>query len=68
MRFTIDFDMTGSAFDSYADDERDASEVAAILRRLANTLDLDVVILTDKSTGTLRDSNGNTVGDWTVTP
>jgi hypothetical protein len=68
MKFTLDIDMSNAAFERYADDERDVSEVAAILRRLANTLDLDVVILTDKSTGTLRDSNGNTVGDWTVTP
>ena len=67
MKFTLDIDMTNAAFERYADDERDASEVAAILRRLAARLD-DVIILTEQSTGALRDSNGNTAGDWMVTP
>jgi hypothetical protein len=66
MRFTLDIDMSNAAFERYADDERDASEVAAILRRLADRLE-DVIILTEQSTGALRDSNGNTAGDWTVT-
>ena len=66
MRFTLDIDMSNAAFERYADDARDASEVAAILRKLADRL--DDVSVTEQSTGTLRDSNGNTVGDWTVTP
>jgi hypothetical protein len=68
MKFTLQLDMSGSAFDHYtgSDSGRDATEVALILRALSERINcLDV--LTDKSTGALRDSNGNTVGDWTVT-
>lgn len=71
MNFTIDFDMNNDAFllapsfDSHAEDVRDATEVAAILRRLADMLD-DAAVLTDQNGGTLRDSNGNSVGSWGV--
>jgi hypothetical protein len=68
MRFTIDFDMTGSAFDHYtgSDSGRDATEVALILRALSERINC-FDVLTEQSTGALRDSNGNTAGDWMVT-
>jgi hypothetical protein len=68
MKFTIDFDMTGSAFDHYtgSDSGRDATEAALILRALSERINcLDV--LTDQNGGTLRDSNGNSIGSWDVT-
>jgi hypothetical protein len=69
MRFTLQLDMSGSAFDHYtgSDSGRDATEVALILRALSERINcLDV--LTEQNGGTLRDSNGNSVGSWNVTP
>ena len=69
MKFTLDIDMSNAAFERYADDAnvRDTMEVALILHALSKHL-YGLGVLTDKSAGTLRDSNGNTAGDWTVTP
>ena len=78
MRFTIDLDMSGAAFEHYTglNDERDATEVARILHNLADRLnDLNTFSAYGKNEfsttwdrGTLRDTNGNTVGSWEVTP
>ena len=69
MRFTLQLDMTGSAFDYYAGDDnaRNALAVALILRALSEKL-YSLDILTDQNDGTLRDSNGNSVGTWEVAP
>ena len=78
MQFTLDLDMSSAAFDHYTGraNERDATEVARILRNLADRLnDLNTFSAYGKNEfsttwdrGTLRDSNGNTVGSWEVTP
>lgn len=44
---------------------RDGSEVARILRRVAN--DVDATSLTGGERGRLRDYNGNDVGEWRLT-
>jgi len=66
MKFTLDIDMSNAAFERYADDERDASEVTRILRKLAALLD-NVDVLMDQNGGMLFDVNGNSVGSWDVT-
>ena len=69
MKFTLDIDMSNAAFERYADDAnvRDTMEVALILHALSKHL-YSLSVLTEQSTGTLRDSNGNSVGSWDVTP
>lgn len=66
MQFTLDLDMSNDAFQSYENDIRDATEVAAILRTLADRLDDANILAAYISAGTLRDSNGNPVGAWEV--
>ena len=66
MRFIIDFDMTNAAFDTSENAVCNVPEVTRILRKLAARLD-SVDVLMDQNGGTLRDSNGNSVGSWDVT-
>lgn len=68
MQFSLQLGMTNDAFQSYENDICDATEVASILRTLADRLDDANVISAYISAGTLRDSNGNSVGSWEVTP
>ena len=65
MNFTIDFDMDNAAFDTSENAVGNVTEVTRILRKLAALLD-NVDVLTDQNGGTLRDTNGNSVGSWSV--
>lgn len=65
MRFTLDFDMDNAAFDTSENTVANVAEVTRILRKLAALLD-GADVLTDQNGGTLRDSNGNSVGSWGV--
>jgi hypothetical protein len=67
MRFTIDLDISNAVFDAEYDNDKDAFEIAFILRALADKLD-DFATIAAYDEGALRDFNGNTIGSWSVTP
>jgi hypothetical protein len=58
MRFKIEIEMDNAAF------EHRGNEVARILGELSNLIEDDD--LNPNDGGTVRDSNGNTVGSWIV--
>ncbi len=67
--FKLQFSTANSAFDT------DANEIARILRELANKVERGVIIpFTDADgtqlgvSGSIRDINGNTIGNWILTP
>lgn len=57
MRFQVEFDTDNAAFD-----EVPASEIARILRRVA-----DVVVQNGDFDGVVVDANGNVVGSYSLT-
>jgi len=64
MKITITFDTDNDAF--Y--DGNHGEELTRILKKAAEYIAMATVFpgATDSSAGTLLDSNGNTVGNWTV--
>lgn len=66
MQFTLKLDMSNDAFARHNPEFRDATEVARILRNLADKLD-NLNTFSAYANGPLRDGNGNSVGSWDVT-
>lgn len=69
MKFLLEMKTDNAAFDTLDEDEQfqgvDGAEVATILRDLADRI--DDTRLAKGRTGSLADSNGNTVGSWKMT-
>ena len=59
MQFQLTINMDNDAFDPFP-----GAEVSDILNRFTQSLDF---IMTISSKGNLLDTNGNTVGSWSVT-
>lgn len=64
MEFTLRTDMDNDALISANDGSGDGSELARILRSIADRVDMTDV---GPTAGKVRDYNGNTVGEWRVT-
>lgn len=62
MKFKVSFDMDNAAFEP---DAR-TGEIARILRELADKMELRSFV-TKREAGSIRDINGNTVGEWKIT-
>lgn len=60
--FNLGISTDGAAFQLGDPDDGPADELAHILRELADDLALRGI----RRTGTVRDSNGNTVGSWSL--
>lgn len=59
--FKLEFETTGAAF---ADEG--AFEVCAVLRRIAERVQLEADGGSREGEGPIRDSNGNTIGSWSM--
>lgn len=64
MKFSLEIKAGNAAFDTGTEGEVSGSEIARILRKLADNI--DGIDLTDGHDGGLSDVNGNTVGFWSV--
>jgi hypothetical protein len=62
MRLKIEIEMDGAAFEP-----DNGTEAARILRELADDMEGGIVATASGSSATLRDINGNRVGEATVT-
>lgn len=62
MMFQLSFSMNNAAFQ---EEDMRHIEVSALLSTLAETIEYNGIH--DQSYGSLRDTNGNTIGKWEVT-
>jgi hypothetical protein len=69
MKFTLEINLENSAFEVEGHEQAEAVngyEIAVILKSIARYLGENGPV--SEYTSRIRDTNGNTVGDWTVTP